>query len=220
MNQQNGNFFFEFDTEKKKLRSNKLFDKLGLLGCSGCPLLSGCNSPKMKPYGKNKLSIAIVGESPGEVEDIKGKPFKGNSGDLIREELNRYSIDMDEDCITTNVVQCFPSKKIDKYIIKRCLPRLDRQLRKIRPNLIIALGGVAMEALLEPPIGIGISPTKFRGRIIPSKRFNAWVGCMYHPSFILRNNKKDIGVFQRDLEKILEYSLKNYSKLSNNGYFP
>ena len=63
-------------------------------GCEECGLWRQCRSPKMEPYGKNELRIAVVGMQPGKVEDKKGRPFVGPSGDELRPELERLGIQL------------------------------------------------------------------------------------------------------------------------------
>jgi len=54
-------------------------------GCDVCPMQTKCLRPKMEPYGKNNLRIAIVGEAPGEEEDKLGRPFVGRAGQVLRQ---------------------------------------------------------------------------------------------------------------------------------------
>ena len=66
--------------------------------CGVCRLYKSCQSPKMKPYGKGRKGILILGEAPGKEEDKRGKPFVGPFGRFLKDHLEMVGIDMDRDC--------------------------------------------------------------------------------------------------------------------------
>ena len=119
-------------------------------GCDACGLFTGCKSPKMQPFGENKKHIVIVGEAPGRQEDDRGVPFVGDSGSMLSDALRTVSVQMDRDCIRTNVIQCrppgnkFPSNKK----VQCCAPRLEQQIKDAEPAMIEAQANTPNEAAL------------------------------------------------------------------------
>ena len=188
-------------------------------GCEECGLWRNCKSPKMEPYGKNDLRIAIVGMQPGKTEDKKGRPFVGDSGDDLRSGLERLGIYLDEDCKTLNSIQCFSDKHPPDQCRLLCLPRLDAQLKEAKPNLIVCLGTEAISSVMGRPIPV----TKIRGRPLVSGRYKCWVLATYHPAYIMRQEKPYVkddlaAIWNRDLEIICELFEKDvYSVLLNEG---
>lgn len=83
--------------------------------CGACGLLKGCHSPKMEPSGEGRRKILIVGEAPGETEDLKGLQFVGTSGKLLERALAKFEVDMRKDCWITNALACFVSPKVRIY---------------------------------------------------------------------------------------------------------
>ena len=189
-------------------------------GCTMCKLKQACNSPRMDPYGNGGKGIVIVGEAPGRDDDRLGRPFAGTSGRMQRECLERAGIDMDMDCLMTNVVQCHPegNKFPGKEVVENCSLRLNRQLLDLKPKLIIASGFPAIQAVLKPPFSCTVN--KMHGRIVPSQKYNCWVACVYHPSFVLRMEQDDIrNVYVRDLKAaVKKIGLPLLSPLDKNAY--
>lgn len=132
--------------------------------------------------GNPRAALMVVGEAPGEEEDLQGRPFVGRAGALLTRMLRAIGMERPEVYIT-NVVKCRPPQnrtpRPDE--IAACIPTLRRQIEAIRPRVILALGGVAARALLESPEGI----TKLRGRV--HRRGDVAVVPTYHPAFLLRN---------------------------------
>jgi len=205
-----GPFFFD-STEilgprrMRKRGGSKQAPTRGPGGCEECGLWRNCKSPKMGPYGKNELRIAIVGMQPGRTEDKKGRPFVGDSGDDLRSGLERLGIYLDEDCTTLNAIQCFSDKHPSDQCRLFCLPRLDAQLKESRPNLIVCLGTEAVSSVM----GRSIPVTKIRGRPLVSGRYKSWVLATYHPAYIMRQEKQHVkddlaAIWNRDLEIICD----------------
>lgn len=186
------NFFFDVTeiTPPKKQR------RPAPTGCSACGLDRECTSPKMKPYGEGRAGILIVGEAPGENEDLKGRPFVGRSGELLRKCLRAVGIDLDRDCLITNVVQCRPTdedgknREPDAYEIQCCSARLEEQINNFRPDVILALGTPAIQAVLREGQHLGLSATSMYGRTVPSVERKCPVVCGFHPSYYLHADGK------------------------------
>mgnify|MGYP001564806671 CR=1 FL=1 len=188
-------FFFdegEFRPVPKKVRK----PSVAVSGCDGCGLHKQAVTPKMPPYGQNGLRIVVVGEAPGETEDVEGRPFapKGRSGRFLRQSLGRYGLNLDRDCVMINAVSCRPKDGADNREptdaeLRACRPRIDEAIRQARPGLILALGTSAISTILsDAPPGIPLTATMMHGRVIPSRKHGCWVACGFHPSFYLREN--------------------------------
>jgi uracil-DNA glycosylase family 4 len=141
--------------------------------------------------GPKDAKIAIVGEAPGAVEEANGRPFCGASGQLLNDMLANSGISR-KDCYITNVVKTRPpNNDFNIYYrdTKRNLPNdvllaahqaLHAELKVVSPNVIIALGGEALRALM----GRKLSIEDWRGSILSSPCGK--VIATYHPAFILR----------------------------------
>jgi len=163
--------------------------------CAACGLYKHCISPKMDVQGSGNRKILIVGEAPGANEDQQGKPFVGRSGEHLHKALRRAGVGLFQDCWVANSLRCRPKAnklpKDPKKMIDSCRPLLLKALKELQPEIIILLGGVAVQSLIgwlwrEDPGPVG----RWVGWQIPSVRLNAWICPTYHPSSILRNMKK------------------------------
>jgi len=181
--------------------------------CKSCGLYKNCISPKMKPTGKGKKKILIIGEAPGKNEDKKGIQLIGQSGQLLREVLKDLNIDLDRDCIKTNSIICRPpkNKTANKKQVAACRQNVWRCIKENKPKLIILLGGIAVQSFLDDrwdkDLG-GIN--KWRGFLIPDRKADCWIMSTYHPSYVLKNEHKEIvyKTFKNDIKK----AIKNRNK--------
>ncbi|MDB5397625.1 MAG: phage polymerase-related protein [Rhodospirillales bacterium] len=130
----------------------------------------------------------LVGEQPGDVEDLKGKPFVGPAGQLLGRALAEAGIDR-EALYVTNAVKHFKfvprgkrrmHQKPNSLEIKACRPWLEKELALVDPALIVALGGTAAQALFGRAVPIG----KSRGQVIDLAGRKSLV--TVHPSYLLR----------------------------------
>jgi DNA polymerase len=158
--------------------------------------------------GPEDAKIVMVGEQPGDQEDIQGRPFVGPAGRLLDRALVEAGIDR-TNVYVTNAVKHFKfeprgkkriHKKPDRPEIEACKWWLERELKVLRPELIVALGGTAAEALF----GRAVKVLSERGRIADDPRgFRMLV--TVHPSMILRvpdaDKDKAFRDFVRDLKK-------------------
>ncbi len=151
--------------------------------------------------GNPKASVCIVGEAPGEDEDLAGSPFVGKSGKLLDETLVSLGADPSKDIYVCNIIKCRPpgNRKPTEEEVNFCIDFLEEQLKLINPKVIIALGNTAVGGLL--PIDFGI--TKIHGKFY--KRGTAHVMPCYHPSYVLRNGGKGpvFDDFKKDLESAI-----------------
>ena len=146
--------------------------------CGACGIYRQCKSPKMPVSGQGKQGVLIVGEAPGAVEDEQGKPFVGESGQLLRETLERLDVNVDRDCWVTNSLICRPPKNrtpTDKEI-DYCRPNLINTIEEVQPKTIVLLGAVPVKSLIgwlwrEQVGALG----RWIGWRIPCQKLNAWI---------------------------------------------
>ena len=190
-----------------------------------CRLLRDCRFPKMKPTGEGKLKILVVAEAPGEKEDKENLQLFGPAGQLFREKLTEFGIDLDRDCRKTNAVRCRPpdNRAPTTQEILTCQPHIWEEIRMFKPKLIILLGQSALNSFLlnrqekVGPIG------RWRGFSIPDQKAQAWVCPTFHPSYILRSREGRVirgkaepiesveeMVFTADLENALSHLRKPF----------
>ena len=93
----------------------------------------------------------MVGEAPGEQEDLQGEPFVGRSGKLLDKILKAIGRDRNKDVFIANVIKCRPPNNRDPLPseVEKCEPYLKKQIGLINPRLIVALGRVAAKTLLK-----------------------------------------------------------------------
>ncbi|MGB5083759.1 MAG: UdgX family uracil-DNA binding protein [Methylocystis silviterrae] len=181
-------------------------------GCTRCPLYK--NATQLVPgEGPPRARVLLIGEQPGDVEDVSGRPFVGPSGKLLDIALERAGVARDR-CFVTNAVKHFKfeprgkrrlHKKPDAGEIDACRWWLDRQRALLRPGLIVALGATAIRGAL----GRSEAVSRLRGDIIDlddGAQFLATV----HPSSLLRlkdeSDKRDAWRgFLADLRKIARW---------------
>ncbi len=139
--------------------------------------------------GSPQARIMLVGEQPGNDEDLAGKPFVGPAGKLLDAVLNQVGIDRHQ-IYATNVVKHFKweprgkrriHSKPNAKEISACRPWLDAEISLIRPSIIVCLGATAAQALLGKEFRV----TRRRGQFV-SSALAPLVMATVHPSAILR----------------------------------
>lgn len=132
--------------------------------------------------GNPNARLVFVGEGPGYREDVTGRPFVGDAGQLLDRIIGAIKLKR-EDVYICNVVKCRPpgNRAPETDEIATCLPFLKRQLAVIQPEMICALGGVAAQTLL----GTNTPISRLRGRIHAYGEIP--LIATFHPSYLLRN---------------------------------
>ena len=158
------------------------------LACTKCPNLAGARKHVVFGVGDFNAQLMFVGEAPGADEDEQGEPFVGKAGQLLTKIIQTTGLTRDAVYIA-NILKCRPdtpgqstgNRKPTGDEMGTCIPFLHEQIDLIRPKVIVALGGTAIEGLLGKTIGI----TRLRGQwqeyrgipLMPT----------YHPAYLLRN---------------------------------
>ena len=124
----------------------------------------------------------LVGEGPGEQEDLSGRPFVGRAGELLDKVLGSIEVPRDEAYIA-NVVKCRPpgNRTPTAQEAAACAPFLDRQIELVAPKLIVALGKSAVIRLLDTDAAVA----SLRGRLHSYRGIPVVV--TYHPAYLLRS---------------------------------
>jgi DNA polymerase len=149
--------------------------------------------------GNPHARLMFVGEGPGYDEDRQGLPFVGRAGQLLNRIIEAMKMRR-EDVYIANVVKCRPPENRAPLPDESatCLPFLLRQIEVIGPRVVCALGGVAVQALLETSTSISRIRGEFR-----SLRNGTPVMPTFHPAYLLRNPEKKKEVWD-DMKKILD----------------
>ena len=161
--------------------------------CRGCPLWADATQAVFG-RGPRKAELMLVGEQPGDKEDLEGEPFVGPAGRELRAALEQAGIDLD-DAYLTNAVKHFKWRPRGKRRlhqtprageIEACKPWLGAELEAVRPRAVLALGATAARALF----GTKVKVTKDRGRLLESDLAQV-AAVTIHPSAILRQRDHD-----------------------------
>lgn len=163
--------------------------------CFKCPL-GQTRTNLVFGVGNKNSDILFIGEGPGYHEDIQGEPFVGAAGQLLDKMLLSIGLDRTQVYIA-NVVKCRPPQNRDPLPEEQaaCLDYLRMQFLLIRPKIIVCLGRIAAQAIIEPNFRI----TKSRGIWFNKKGIN--IIATYHPSALLRDESKKRSAWE-DLKQI------------------
>src|SRR6266516_3934706 len=140
--------------------------------------------------GPKDASIMLVGEQPGDYEDVAGKPFAGPAGKIMDRALEEAGIDRSK-VYVTNAVKHFKweprgkrriHQKPNSREIAACRPWLEAELRLVKPKLLVCLGATAGQAVFGPSFRV----TRERGKVLSSK-LAPRVLATVHPSSLLRH---------------------------------
>jgi DNA polymerase len=158
------------------------------LECKACPLWQS-GTQTVFGEGRKSARMLLVGEQPGDREDLEGRPFVGPSGRLLDEALEEAGIDR-SDVYVTNAVKHFKwtargkrriHQKPNWSEISACRPWVEAELAVVKPLVLVCLGATAAQALL----GRDVRVTRDRGRLLESDLAPAAIATV-HPSSILR----------------------------------
>ena len=175
------------NSQKKKKRKNNSYDLISfndeIKNCLKCEL-GKTRKNFVFGVGDFNASLLLVGEAPGEQEDLSGEPFVGRAGKLLDKMLTAINRSRENDVFICNVLKCRPPDNRDpsKEEISKCEPYLVNQIDLIQPKLIVALGRVAGKTLL----GVDKSLKDMRNTIHSYHGTNLIV--TYHPAALLRNS--------------------------------
>lgn len=173
-------------------------------GCAGCTL---CETRRNLVFGDGNTGaeVMLIGEGPGEQEDLQGIPFVGPAGKLLDSMLEMIDLDRTRVYIA-NMVKCRPPRNRDpqENELAACRRWLDRQIALVDPKIIVCLGRIAAKALISPDFRITVQHGQWFDT--DGRR------CMatYHPSALLRDVSKrpdaftDLRTLRSEIRSICE----------------
>jgi DNA polymerase len=167
--------------------------------CSRCPLHAEGRKQIVHSTGNYNADLMFVGEAPGADEDEQGFPFVGRAGQLLTRIIEGIGFKR-EQVFIGNINRCRPkgnrTPTPDEAVI--CRPFLLREVAVVRPKVIVVLGNVATQNLLNTKVGI----TKLRGNF--QDYFGVKVMPTFHPAYLLRDPNKKKEVWE-DMKKVRDY---------------
>ncbi|MGH9522930.1 MAG: UdgX family uracil-DNA binding protein [Terriglobales bacterium] len=187
-------------------------------GCKACDLWK-TGTQTVFGEGASRAKVLFVGEQPGDKEDLAGKPFVGPAGGVLDKALVAAGIERSETFVT-NAVKHFKweprgkrrlHKKPNSIEIAACRPWLNAEIEVVKPQVIVALGATAAQALL----GKDFRVTQRRGELIESE-MAPYIVATVHPSSILRapdddSRHAEMARFIGDLKQVAK-ALRNLER--------
>jgi uracil-DNA glycosylase len=151
--------------------------------CTRCELHRTRTRPVLG-VGDRHAQWLVVGEAPGAEEDRQGEPFVGRAGQLLDAMLRAIGLGRGQNVYIANILKSRPPGNRDPAPaeVAACLPYLERQIELIRPRLILAVGRIAMQNLLETQHSLG----RMRGQVHAFGGLKTPLIVTYHPAYLLR----------------------------------
>ncbi|MCL1928966.1 MAG: uracil-DNA glycosylase [Treponema sp.] len=154
--------------------------------------------------GVTKPLVMVIGEGPGEDEDRSGRPFVGRAGQLLDRMLDskgKIGLSRNTNCYIANTVKCRPpgNRNPQPDEISACVPFLTRQIKTLRPKIILTVGNPSTQTLLDRTEGITKlrgSLTVFRGTLMMDGDFNIPLLPTFHPSAVRREESLKAPVWE------------------------
>lgn len=171
--------------------------------CTACPL-HRTRTQAVFGVGNQRADWMLIGEAPGEQEDLKGEPFVGPAGQLLNEMLKALRLQREEVYIT-NILKSRPPGNRDPKPeeVLACEPYLKRQIALVAPKVILAIGRIAAQSLLKTEAPL----SRLRGKV---HRYAATpVVVVYHPAYLLRSPAA-----KRQAWEDLKLAFRVYSQVS------
>jgi uracil-DNA glycosylase len=134
--------------------------------------------------GRHDARLFVIGEAPGADEDRQGEPFVGRAGQLLNEMLRAIGLPRSEVYIA-NILKCRPPGNRDPQPDESssCTPYLTQQIALVQPRVLLAVGRIASQWLLQTDTPIG----RLRGRVVSYGERNTPLVVTYHPAYLLRS---------------------------------
>ena len=150
-------------------------------GCTRCPLHAS-RTQTVFGVGSPAADWMIIGEAPGAEEDRRGEPFVGRAGKLLDEMLLAIR-EKRESVFIANILKCRPPNNRDPSPDEAasCRPYLERQIELVRPKIILAVGRIAAQQLLQSDAPVG----RLRGKV--HRLGDTPLVVTYHPAYLLRS---------------------------------
>ncbi len=179
-------------------------DAVGVTDCTRCPALVDSRTQIVNGVGPADATLLFVGEAPGANEDEQGEPFVGRSGDVLDTGLRDIGLAR-QDVRITNCVRCRPPENRDPTSEERanCRDYLDREIAAVDPELIVTLGKVPGELLLDRSVAVTSEAGQIDEIDIDGERWQVLV-CV-HPAATLYDPSQQTA-FEDALATAAEYA--------------
>lgn len=154
--------------------------------------------------GNRQADVMLIGEAPGANEDLQGEPFVGRAGKLLNAMLQ--AIDMERSSVyIANILKCRPPNNRDPLPeeVALCTPYLQRQIALIKPKVVIAVGRIAAQFLLNTTEAMG----RLRGKMYNYGELHTPLFVIYHPAYLLRSPREKSKAYD-DLIRIQDFLQK------------
>jgi DNA polymerase len=153
-------------------------------GCVKCGL-AATRTHTVFGVGNPHADWLVIGEAPGVEEDRQGKPFVGPAGKLLDAMLQAIDLSRETNVFVANMLKCRPPGNRDPKPgeVAACMPYLMRQIAAIKPKLILAVGRIAAQNLLESDMPLA----RLRGRVHRFGPLSTALIVTYHPAYLLRS---------------------------------
>lgn len=177
------------------------------LKCEKCEL-SKTRTQVVFGAGAPDAKVLFIGEGPGEQEDLTGVPFVGRGGKLLDKFLDYIELDREKDIFIANIVKCRPPKNRDPLPAEQeiCIEWLRDQVRLMRPAIIVCLGRIAAQRLIEPDFKVTVQHGEF------VEKGGIWFMGTFHPAATLRDPRRTPAAFEDFLklrDKMKELGIKS-----------
>jgi uracil-DNA glycosylase family 4 len=151
--------------------------------CTRCALHEG-RTQTVFGVGRHDAQLFVIGEAPGADEDRQGEPFVGRAGQLLNAMLRAIGLPRSEVYIA-NILKCRPPNNRDPQPEEStsCTPYLSQQIALVQPRVLLAVGRIAAQWLLQTDTPIG----RLRGRVLSYGERNMPLVVTYHPAYLLRS---------------------------------
>ena len=171
----------EIATERSGLNWAQLQSQVS--NCTACEL-HATRTQTVFGIGNPHAEILFIGEAPGAEEDRQGEPFVGRAGQLLNEMLRAINLQR-TDVYIANILKCRPPNNRDPKPEEalQCWPFLQQQIALIQPKIVVALGRIAAQRLLQTDTPL----TRLRQQIHHHVQFNLPLIVTYHPAYLLRS---------------------------------
>jgi uracil-DNA glycosylase len=195
-------------SEDREAALRVILDDIGP-NCQRCKLAKLGRKQIVFGAGDPNAELMFIGEGPGADEDAQGLPFVGRAGQLLNNMITAMGLKREQVYIA-NIVKCRPpgNRTPERDECDTCSPFLMRQIRVVRPKVIVALGATAAKNLL----GLNDSMASLRGRFydfspkgsLMDAPFDCKLAVTYHPAFLLRDPRQKAETW-KDLQMVMKY---------------
>jgi DNA polymerase len=183
--------------------------------CTCCPLHAS-RTNTVFGVGDRSADLLIIGEAPGRDEDLRGEPFVGRAGKLLDAMLRAIGLDRGRVYIA-NVLKCRPPNNRDPQPAEAqaCRGYLERQIALIRPRLVLSVGRISAQNLLQTETPVG----RLRGQVHTLRPFDIPLIVTYHPAYLLRSPREKAKAWA-DLQLALSVLGSQGARASNPAVLP